>query len=1308
MSASETKRTSPYQGLIPFGEADAPFFFGREKETRLIIANLFACPLTLLYGASGVGKSSVLRAGVAHQLRERNDLLTVVFNAWQSNPVNNLKQAIADWANLVDHASWRKVVQHLPQDHSASLTEFLTICSTHLNRRLMIVLDQFEEYFLYHPQDDEFAAEFPQAITQLDAPVSFLISIREDFFSKLDRFEGRIPVLYDNYLRIEHLDRNAARIAIEKPIAHYNREAANGRQFSIEYELVESILKQVETGRVILGEAGRGVVEAAKASEKTRTRIETPFLQLVMTRVWDEELNAGSQRLRQQTLDRLGGAENIVRTHLDAVITKLTPDEQEIAAGVFHYLVTPSGTKITYNASDLAVSAELEHKQVERVLDKLSHGDVRILRTVEPSPDRPSTPRYEIFHDVLAPAILTWRTAYVQAQERTEAERVAQQQRQAAEAQARIEEKAKSAGRLRWLSAALAVMTLLALATAAYALTLKRKADASAGRAQKEADIANYSTMVAEKQRGLAEEQRKEAAHQAELAAEQRKRADEQAELAQTRAADAEKARGEAEGAQKIAEAERQRANQQAAINKSRELAAAARNYLSSDPELSVLLALRGVSELTAEGLSARERQGIKAIDKKEVIDSLHEAVQSSRLRKTFADMSGRVGHVVYPLKGRIITGTSEGGLRLWDAESGQLVRKLPGGLYTSMTLSEDGTRMAITNGDSVEVLDVNSGENVRTLPDNKARIRHMTFSKDDSTLAIARDRELRLWNMATGESFELPYGEYNSFSHSVELLTFNNDGKTLVVGGCTHSIRGRCTTLETKAWDLNTRREARPPVSLRFGDSIELHRRFSPNGDRLFAAVHGTGQIWDPASDKPLFDLSQEPIIESVFTQDGKQLAILKKSGEIDIWDSYKTERVQTVKTGINEAKGLAFSPDGKRIAAFKKQIVKMWDVDSGDELLTLSGHKENINSFAFSPDGLFIATASDDSTARIWDISPSRELLTLSASGMFVGVLFSPDGERLAGATSESAKMWDAHSGAEVFNLGHDSKVTITGFAYSQDGKRLATSSSDGSVKIWDAGSGLNILTIAGRDKENTAGNIETRVTFGPDGKLFATAGDDLRVRDAATGREVRTLSGPGSEVRSVAFSPNGDYLVSAGSYGVATVWDLKTGREVAALDPRHPDVAMTKDIGISQVAFSHDGKRLVIAGDLYVSMYDVPTWRLLNYLSGHKALLNDVTFSADDRFVATASDDGTAKMWDAMSGFELLSLTGHTSSVTSVAFSRDGSRLVTSGYDGTVRVYTLDLPTLIALAEKRVTRRELTADERRRYLHELPKPK
>ena len=145
-------------------------------------------------------------------------------------------------------------------------------------------------------------------------------------------------------------------MAIENPIKRYNHlQVTDEQQVSIEAALVEAVLGQIRTGQVMLGESGEGIVKG----EKAETQIETPYLQLVMTRLWDEEMRAGSHILRLETMERLGGAERIVRTHLDAVMSTLAPNEQDIAASVFHYLVTPSGTKIAHTIPDLIEYAGL-------------------------------------------------------------------------------------------------------------------------------------------------------------------------------------------------------------------------------------------------------------------------------------------------------------------------------------------------------------------------------------------------------------------------------------------------------------------------------------------------------------------------------------------------------------------------------------------------------------------------------------------------------------------------------------------------------------------------------------------------------------------------------------------------------------------------------------------------------------------------------------------------------------------------------------------------------------------------------------
>src|SRR6266702_3062523 len=360
-----TERTgSPYKGLDHYQEQDAPFFFGRDVERDLVVANVLAAPLTLLYGQSGVGKSSLLHAGAVPRLREAPDLAVVTFRSWGGDPVAGLSAAIRAAAGLEPSAGEPALA-------------------------------------------GTFAAEFPRVLNRRDLSVSFLVSIREDALARLDRFKGRIPNLFGNYLRMDRLGRRAGSDAIVQPLKEYERRLASGEHMEIEPQLVEAILDQVRVGNVQLGQTGAGVIDGANAGE---SRIEAPYLQLVLTRLWDEENAAGSHVLRVETLDRLGGAERIVPAHLETAMAELSPAERNLSARIFRFLVTPSGTKIAHHVFDLADYAQVKADKIQPLLDRLSGQQARILRGTGDG-------RYEIYHDVLAAAILDWRARYLQARE---------------------------------------------------------------------------------------------------------------------------------------------------------------------------------------------------------------------------------------------------------------------------------------------------------------------------------------------------------------------------------------------------------------------------------------------------------------------------------------------------------------------------------------------------------------------------------------------------------------------------------------------------------------------------------------------------------------------------------------------------------------------------------------------------------------------------------------------------------------------------------------------------------------------------
>jgi flagellar motor protein MotB len=414
----------PYKGLVPYGEADAALFFGRDRERELIAANLMAARLTVLYGPSGVGKTSVLHAGVIHDLRRQalqnfNDFgapefAVVAMSLWSGDPIASIEVAVHEGALAALGAGAGAGAAPA----SGDLVQTLRTWGERLNGELLVVLDQFEEYFLYHhgsAADERFITQFSRAVTDVSVPARFLISLREDALAQLDRFKGHIPGLFDNYLRIDRLDRAAARRAIEGPLEQLNADEPGGTALTLEPGLVDEVLDQVQTGRVTFGRGGAGEgagPQRANAAE-AEARVDTPYLQLVMQRLWQEDSAAGATQLRRATLARLGGADRIVRTHLDSVMATLPADVCETALAVFHHLVTPSGMKIAHSAADLAQYTGHAEPQVQRLLDALSSGQARVLRPVA-SADEAAPRRYEIHHDVLAAAILDWRQRYVQ------------------------------------------------------------------------------------------------------------------------------------------------------------------------------------------------------------------------------------------------------------------------------------------------------------------------------------------------------------------------------------------------------------------------------------------------------------------------------------------------------------------------------------------------------------------------------------------------------------------------------------------------------------------------------------------------------------------------------------------------------------------------------------------------------------------------------------------------------------------------------------------------------------------------------
>jgi WD40 repeat protein len=1222
----------PYRGLAAFREQDAPFFFGREDfvDTFADAVNRRSV-VTVVIGSSGSGKSSVVYAGLLPALRKEQDWLLAdlrpgdrPFNALAAALLPTLEPELSETDRLVEV---RKLAEALHTgDLPLSDVVEHALEKSPASDRLLLVVDQFEELYTLCPDPDEQRRFLDELLTVVEmaegdprSPFTLVLAMRADFMGQALTHRPFADALQEGSLLLGPMTREELSRAIEEPARIQGVTFVSG--------LVSRILDDV--GR----EPGN-----------------LPLLEFALTLMWERQ-TAG--RLTHASYEDIGQVDGTLARYADQIYDRLTDEEKETARRIFVQLVRPG--EWTEDTRRRATRTELGDKNwalVQRLADE---------RLVVTGLDEAGQEIAEVVHEALIrrwDQLRTWIDA-----DRTF--RAWQERLRGALRQ--WEDSDRDEG---------ALLRGVPLATSESWL-----AEREDEMGQLEREFIRDSVLLRERRREERVRRRRRTVYGLTGGL----------IVALTLALIA-----ALFGRQ--ANLERQIAIEERKIATSREWAASAIKSIENDPERSILLAIEALS--VAHTVEAE--------------NALHQAILSFRLIQSLGEPGIRkdVESLDFSPDGRLLAaGDLDGNITIWDTVDGQEVFTWIGheGKVWDIDFSPDGEWLYTTSedwtakawditltsdsGSEKNRFDVN-GEAKFTLQ-HEGSVAGFDYSPDGTLFATASwDGTTKIWDATTGNEIFFLHHTIEEYSEDFRAIDFSPNGKYLATGSYDGNVR---------VWDIETRSEI---LSLVGHSNWVNIVEFSPDGSLLASASDdGRALIWDvsplmkedldtlqtPIIQEPEFTLTSQSggVYELNFSPDGTRLAIGGEDGTAQIFDPTTGEELISLESPLGWIPALDFSPEcvgppehpfnwcGPRLAtSHTGGIIRIWDVSptGSRELLNVPG------SYAwFSSDGKGLGTVTDsihiEPGVHVWrvpELTEDGEIIFPMEEGRMSTVYidtvrsFIGDDTYLFGSSSNDGslaveshagkkiKIFDSNSG-EMLTSFHASSFEeeIFGMFFSSDNTKLALSSYDGEVRIWDV-----------------------------------STGDELHKLDVDLGQEPWPYCWG-----AMAYSPDDTRFLTATCEGTLKMWDTTSWEELWSIQGHIHDVTAAR--------FSPDGA-LVATGsnDAKVKLWDAETGEAVHTLSGHTAIILWIWFSPDGKTLASSSLDGTARLWNVDSGQEVLTFYGQF--MVGIGFSPDGTRFYTgdAGED-IVRVHVLPIDELIALAKTRVTR-SLTTEECRVHLH------
>jgi WD40 repeat protein/DNA-binding transcriptional regulator GbsR (MarR family) len=1184
---------SPYRGIQPFRYIDRDLFFGRDSSIQELYAKIVLYRMTILFGDSGAGKSSLLNAGLIPALTKDKYRVERI----RVRPVGTQPVLIERIPEGQDPGGPFLPSVFSPEAEGAqraaagfdtlSLQEFRSILMTEARELpIVLVFDQFEEIFTLFEQKDvepsvdtkslqeEVFDTILQIAGRVDLKAKLLLVIREDFLGKLEIFVKHYPQVLDYRVRLDYLGAEQAHEAISKPF-HTGPRGENIFPSQIIPELAALILDELLAG--------------SKTVPPTQ-------VQIVCSRLWESYANT-KPHIGPDEYRTLGGLKGILEGFFGSELSHVDERLRSTATTILGSLITSSSTRDVVSREKIRQLASLRGATKEDVSATL---DVLEERRLVAKTFQRGTYYYEVASEYLIPAIQREAQQLAVDLERAEAERRAaaeaeerqqeleqaqalaqaerlraeiQQQRAEAEARAAIAEKAradeqtKAARRLKWMVLALTVVFVVAIVL----LFISIRATKLAQREQKErirlARVGLAHTLSARVMKGVYDR-------------------DTSVVLAAYAVSET---YGEKEEATK-------EANQ----------------------ALSYALGLPPVRDLTP----IRESNGI----------SRPNEPQPTSLAFT-------------PQGDLLAAGEKNGSVRIWNLQSLQelpVITHAHSKAVTSLAFSPDGRLLATGSADwTAKLWLVAESREVLSVPmRHPANVMSIAFSPSGHYLATGSwDRRVRLWNLDSGTATL-----EKTFEHKGPVMgvTFANDDLLASVS-LDETVRLWKPSQGTSPIQSHQFKAAHGFAQLYAVAFTSVGSRLAVVGDDRIphvVSVTDGGSSWEEVA---RFG-KQKGLIRAVsFSPEGSRLATAGFDKVAKIWNVSNGQEVLTLTghTGIVER--VVFTDSRHAVTASDDYSVKLWELAQGVEAFSkvsvAEGHP--IAGISFSSDGKLLVTASKDKGTRVYD-SETTELASefppLRAQAPLRGISVNTD-LVVAGGEDGNAYSWSIRGDhrRRSWNVG---TKAVTSVAISPNRPWVLAASEDKGLSLWD----MSAPSDKGKPPKKwsrTLDSVANAVAFSSDGRFLATAQQDWSAKiwemfdgEIGPSKPFCTLVGHTDQVTSIAFSPVGNTLATGSIDGTVKIWTLaKSGCAERFTITEHKD-------SINKVAFSNDGRLLATASaDGTLKVWDVSSGdKTLDFTvvdcgsssSTNKCEVSDVAFSPDGKRMAASGKDGTWRIY------------------------------------------------------------------------------